>query len=208
MNPGCYLFLHGCDPPILAKVTAIGKNHIEFEQFDDDRFRPQNPGSHCSPADFVAIGTHEQQKVFCCLGSGQSLRELQEAFEKCKDDQLAKEGRRLDREKRGELSKLLNRALNLPFHDSTLIAPGKPEDEDICLAHEWMNGQSSDSASEETRMHSARMAEKAIMLYYSERGEKPTDIAVLQLPEFASHGQEVVERRPEVAALVKALCKT
>jgi hypothetical protein len=214
MEPGCYLLLVGREPPILATVTFIGTSHIEYDQFDDDRLKRHNTWGKCSPADFVDIGTHNHRKVFGYVSDFLNLQGLHRALQECKDKMLEKEDARLALEKRKQearlalekrqedarlalerrkrIRELLDVALNLPFGKSTLIAPGEPEDEDIRLANEWINRQTAESTSEKTRMLSARMAEKAVIRYLSDRGEKPKDIAVLQLPEFASHDCEWV----------------
>lgn len=108
------------------------------------------------------------------------------AQEKRKNDaRLAQEKReqeaRLAQERVRRIRELLDVALNLTIQNSTLIKPGIPEENDQKLANTWISAISADQASEETRMLSARMAEKAVIRYLSDRGEKPEDIAVLQL---------------------------
>jgi hypothetical protein len=195
MKPGCYLLLAGREPPILATVTFISTSQIEYDQFDDDRLKRHNTWGKYSPADFLDIGTHNHRKVFAYGRDVLKLQGLRRALQECKDMMLEKEEARLALEKRQEdarlalerrkrVRELLDAALNPLFQESTLITPGKPEVEDRQLAAKWAEGKVTNSV--EAKMLSARMAENAVIRYLSDRGEKPRDIAVLQLNETAS----------------------
>ncbi len=187
--------LGGCSPssfveisvyngrPVFGRLSSNSSTALEELQKALNDYQQYVEASDLEKTNEKQIWLDSKEERRKSLGLADSSR--LEKTKKTSDAELARQNDPTHR----KITDLINHVIRDPLRYATPIRPGKPDLEDCNLSKKWINQSSleDDSLNEvttksaEAMMLSARMAEKAVILFFKSRGDLVLDVSLQQL---------------------------